>query len=156
MKVAVANDHRGHKAIEEIRAIISQLGLTCVDLSTPSDQPVDYPDGAFIAARAIADNEADRAILVCGTGIGMCIAANKIKGIRAALCYDELAARLSRQHNDANVLCLSGDLLGSTMLRKIVETFLTTDFIEGRHLRRVRKIQAMEEGNDPRDVTLEQ
>jgi ribose 5-phosphate isomerase B len=82
----------------------------------------------------------------------MCIAANKIKGIRAALCYDELAARLSRQHNDANVLCLSGDLLGSTMLRKIVDTFLTTDFIDGRHLRRVRKIQAIEEGKDPREI----
>jgi ribose 5-phosphate isomerase B len=156
MKVAVANDHRGHKAIEEIRAIIAQLGLTCVDLSTPSDQPADYPDSAFIASKAVADKEADRAILVCGTGIGMSIAANKIKGIRAALCYDELAARLSRQHNDANVLCLSGDLLGSTMLRKIVETFLTTDFIEGRHLRRVKKIQAIEEGSDPRSITSEQ
>ena len=152
MKVAVANDHRGHKAIEEIRAIISQLGFTCVDLSTPSDQPVDYPDGAYLASKAVADQHADRAILVCGTGIGMSIAANKVKGIRAALCYDELAARLSRQHNDANVLCLSGDLLGSTMLRKIVETFLTTSFIEGRHLRRVKKIQAIEEGNDPRDI----
>ena len=155
MKVAVANDHRGHKAIEEIRAILSQLGMTCVDLSTPSDQPVDYPDGAYLAAKAVANKEADRAILVCGTGIGMCIAANKIQGIRAALCYDELAARLCRQHNDANVLCLSGDLLGSTTLHKMVETFLTTDFIAGRHLRRVKKIQAIEEGTDPRDVTSE-
>lgn len=155
MKVAVANDHRGYKAIEEIRAIISQLGLTCVDLSTSSDQATDYPDSAFIASKSVADNEADRAILVCGTGIGMCIAANKIKGIRAALCYDELAARLSRQHNDANVLCLSGDLIGSTTLRKIVETFLTTDFINGRHLRRVRKIQAIEDGTDPREITAD-
>ena len=155
MKVAVANDHRGHKAIEEIRAILSQLGMTCVDVSTPSDQAVDYPDGAYLAAKAVANKEADRAILVCGTGIGMCIAANKIQGIRAALCYDELAARLCRQHNDANVLCLSGDLLGSTTLHKMVETFLTTDFIAGRHLRRVKKIQAIEEGTDPRDVTSE-
>ena len=123
MKVAIANDHRGHKAIEEIRAIISQLGFTCVDLSTQNEQATDYPDSAFVAAKAVADKEADRAILVCGTGIGMCIAANKVKGIRAALCYDELAAGLSRQHNDANVLCLSGDLIGSTMLRKIVEAF---------------------------------
>ena len=152
MKVAVANDHRGQKAIEEIRAIIFQLGMTCVDLSTPGEQPADYPDSAYLASKAVADKEADRAILVCGTGIGMSIAANKIKGIRAALCYDELAARLSRQHNDANVLCLSGDLLGSTMLRKIVETFLTTEFVDGRHLRRVRKIQAIEEGNDPREI----
>lgn len=156
MKVAVANDHRGHKAIEEIRAIISQLGFSCVDLSTPSDQPMDYPDSAFVASKAVADKEADRAILVCGTGIGMSIAANKVKGIRAALCYDELAARLSRQHNDANVLCLSGDLIGSTMLRKIVETWLTTDFVGGRHLRRVQKIQAIEDGNDPRGISSDQ
>ncbi|NLW84190.1 MAG: ribose 5-phosphate isomerase B [Phycisphaerae bacterium] len=156
MKVAIANDHRGHKAIEEIRAIISQLGFTCVDLSTQNEQATDYPDSAFIAAKAVTDKEADRAILVCGTGIGMCIAANKVKGIRAALCYDELAAGLSRQHNDANVLCLSGDLIGSTMLRKIVEAFLTTDFINGRHLRRVKKIQAIEEGNDPRQITSDQ
>jgi len=156
MKVAIANDHRGHKAIEEIRAIISQLGFTCVDLSTQNEQATDYPDSAFIAAKAVTDKEADRAILVCGTGIGMCIAANKVKGIRAALCYDELAAGLSRQHNDANVLCLSGDLIGSTMLRKIVEAFLPTDFINGRHLRRVKKIQAIEEGNEPRQITSDQ
>ena len=156
MKVAVANDHRGQKASEEIRAMISQLGLTCLDLTTPNDQATDYPDSAFTAAKAVAGKEADRAILVCGTGIGMCIAANKVRGIRAALCYDELAARLSRQHNDANVLCLSGDLLGSTMLRKIVETFLTTEFSGGRHLRRVKKIQAIEEGGDPRVIVSEQ
>lgn len=156
MRIAVANDHRGHKAIESIKAIISQLGLHCVDLSTSSDQPVDYPDIAYVAAKAIADGQADRAILVCGTGIGMSIAANKVKGIRAALCYDELAAKLSREHNDANVLCLSGDLVGPTMMRKIIETWLTTDFVAGRHLRRVHKIQAIEEGTDPREITTTQ
>jgi len=153
MRIAVANDHRGHKAVEQIKAIISQLSLECVDLSSPSDQPIDYPDTAYVASLAVNENKADRAILVCGTGIGMCIAANKIKGIRAALCFDELAAKLSREHNDANVLCLSGDLLGPTMLRKIVETWLTTDFAAGRHQRRVRKIQAIEEGTDPREIT---
>lgn len=156
MKVAVTCDHRGHKALEEIRAIIVQLGLEPVDMSLPVDQPVDYPDAAYDAATAVAEKKADRAILVCGTGIGMCIAANKIKGIRAALCYDELAAQLSRQHNDANVLCLSGDLIGSTMLRKIVETWLTTEFVAGRHLRRVKKIQAIEDGIDPRNITITQ
>ncbi len=156
MRIAIANDHRGHKAVEQIKAIISQLGLVCVDLSSPSDQPIDYPDTAYIASLAVNEHKADRAILVCGTGIGMCIAANKIKGIRAALCFDELAAKLSREHNDANVLCLSGDLLGPTMLRKIVETWLTTDFVAGRHLRRVRKIQAIEEGTDPREITTTQ
>lgn len=156
MKIAVANDHRGHSAIEQIKAIISQLELECVDFASPSDQPVDYPDTAYLACTAIAEKKADRAILVCGTGIGMSIAANKIKGIRAALCFDELAAKLSREHNDANVLCLSGDLIGSTMMRKIVETWLTTDFVAGRHLRRVRKIQAIEEGVDPREITTTQ
>ena len=156
MKVAVANDHRGHVAIEQIKAIISQLGFECVDCSTPSDHSVDYPDTAFVASSAVAKKEADRAILVCGTGIGMSIAANKIKGIRAALCYDELAAKLSREHNDANILCLSGDLIGPAVIRKIVETWLTTDFVGGRHLRRVRKIQAIEKGDDPREITTSQ
>ena len=152
MKIALANDHRGLKAVEQIKAIITQLGHETVDLSSGDDQPIDYPDGAYEAAMAVAQQKADRAILVCGTGIGMCIAANKIKGIRAALCYDELAAKVSRQHNDANVLCLSGDLLGPTMLRKMVEVWLTTEFEGGRHLRRVRKIKAIEDGVDPREV----
>lgn len=116
------------------------------------EHPVDYPDMAYLAAKAVSDKEADMAILVCGTGIGMSITANKVKGVRAALCYDELNARISRHHNDANVLCLSGDLLGTTMLRKIVETWLTTDFSGGRHQRRVNKITAIEEGRDPREV----
>ena len=156
MKIAVANDHRGHSAIEQVKAIISQLGFEFVDCSTSGDQAVDYPDTAYVATRAIVDKMAERAILVCGTGIGMSIAANKVKGIRAALCFDELSAKLSREHNDANVLCLSGDLIGSTMLQKIVQTWLTTDFVAGRHLRRVRKIQAIEEGNDPREISTDQ
>ncbi len=86
----------------------------------------------------------------------MSMAANKVKGIRAALCYDELAAKLSREHNDANVLCLSGDLTGPTMMRKIVETWLTTEFVGGRHLRRVKKIEAIERGDDPQEITTTQ
>jgi len=156
MKVAIANDHRGYAAVDQIKAIVSQLGFECVDCSTSDTQPVDYPDMAYIAARTIAEKKADRAILICGTGIGMSIAANKIKGIRAALCYDELAAKLSREHNDANVLCLSGDLIGSLLMRRIVETWLKTDFVSGRHLRRVKKIEAIERGEDPRDITAEQ
>lgn len=156
MRIAIANDHRGREAIEQIKAIILQMGFECLDCSTPGGQATDYPDTAYVAANAIANKEADKAILVCGTGIGMSIAANKIRGIRAALCYDELAAKLSREHNDANVLCLSGDLIGSTMLRKIVETWLTTEFTEGRHLRRVNKITAIESGQDPREITTSQ
>jgi len=152
MKIAVANDHRGTSAIEQVKAIISELGNECVDFSRPNDQPVDYPDVAYLAAKAVSEKKADRAILVCGTGIGMSITANKVKGVRAALCYDELNAKVARNHNDANVLCLSGDLLGTTMLRKIVETFLTTEFSGGRHQRRVNKIMAVEQGRDPREV----
>jgi ribose 5-phosphate isomerase B len=152
MKIAVANDHRGGKAIEQAKAVIAQLNHECLDFCSDIEGPVDYPDVAFQAAEAVSKNEADRAILVCGTGIGMSIAANKVKGVRAALCFDELNAQISRRHNDANVLCLSGDLLGASALRRIIETWLKTDFAGGRHQRRVQKITAIEEGHDPRTV----
>ena len=152
MKIAVANDHRGADAVEQIKAIISQLEHECVDFGSDTGQPVDYPDFAYQAALAVSQGQAERAILVCGTGIGMSMAANKIKGIRAALCFDELNAGISRQHNDSNVLCLSGDLLGASALRKIVEIWLTTEFAGGRHKRRVDKITAIEENKDPRTV----
>jgi len=152
MKIAIANDHRGASSIRQVKTIITQMEHEILDFSSEDPHPVDYPDMAYLAAQAVADGRADRAILICGTGIGMSIAANKVKGIRAALCYDELNARVARQHNDANVLCLSGDLLGSGMIRKIVETWLTTDFAGGRHERRVRKIAAIEEGRDPRET----
>jgi ribose 5-phosphate isomerase B len=154
MKIVLANDHRGIKAMEHIKAIVSQMGHEYIDLSNSSaDQPMDYPDEAYEAASAVSKGQADLGILVCGTGIGMCIAANKVKGVRAALCYDELAAKVSREHNDANMLCLSGDLLGPSMLQKIVQTWLSTEFSAGRHLRRVKKIKAIEDGLDPRQVT---
>jgi ribose 5-phosphate isomerase B len=156
MKIAVASDHRGVKAIEQVKAIISQLKHECIDFGNDDENPVDYPDMAYQAAMAVSEKTADRGILVCGTGIGMCIAANKVKGVRAALCYDELNAQISRHHNDANVLCLSGDLLGTTVLRKMVETWLTTEFSGGRHQRRVDKISAIENGMDPREVGSEQ
>lgn len=152
MKIAIASDHRGFEAKEQVKAQVAQMGHECADFGTSSNSPVDYPDLAYIAAKAVSTGEVDRAILICGTGIGMCIAANKIKGVRAALCYDELNAQISRQHNDANVLCVSGDLIGEVMLRKIVEIWLTTDFTGGRHLRRVNKITAIEEGKDPREA----
>ena len=153
MKVAVGNDHRGFEAKQQIKSIITQLGHECVDFGTHSSDPVDYPDMAYSVANAVSKKEADRAILICGTGIGMSITANKIKGVRAALCHDELSAQISRHHNDANILCISGDLLGEVLLRKIVEVWLETAFSGGRHLRRVRKISAIEEGEAP--VTIE-
>ncbi|MCD4830935.1 MAG: ribose 5-phosphate isomerase B [Anaerohalosphaeraceae bacterium] len=152
MKIAVANDHRGIEAKDNIKTIVTELGHECIDFGAGGEGPVDYPDVAYLAASAVSEKDADRAILVCGTGIGMCIAANKVKGVRAALCYDELNARISRQHNNANVLCLSGDLLGSQVLRKIVEVWLETEFASGRHQRRVDKITAIENGLDPKTV----
>ena len=152
MKIAVGSDHRGFDAKQQIKAIAAELGHECIDCGTDNNNPVDYPDLAYLAASAVSRKEVDRAILICATGIGMSIAANKVQGIRAALCHDELSAQISRDHNDANVLCLSADQVGSVLLRKMVEVWLNTDFCGGRHDRRVRKIHAIEEGRDPRKI----
>jgi ribose 5-phosphate isomerase B len=109
----------------------------------------DYPDVAWVVANAVANGHAERGVLICGTGIGMCIAANKLKGIRAALAQDELSAQLSRTHNDANVLCLSADLIGQTLVKRIVDVWFRTNFDGGRHERRLQKIVKIENGHDP-------
>jgi len=155
MKIVIGSDHRGFEAKKQIKAIVTQLGHECIDVGTNDNNPVDYPDQAYSAAVAVSKKQADMAILACATGLGMSIAANKIKGIRAAICHDELTARISRDHNDANVLCLSGDQIGEVLLRKIVEVWLNTEFSGGRHQRRVRKITAIEEGRDPKEVKNE-
>jgi len=152
MKIAVGSDHRGVETKEQIKAIITQLGHECIDVGTNDSNPVDYPDQAYLAATAVSKKQADRAILACGTGIGMSIAANKVKGILAALCHDELSAQISRHHNNANVLCISADLVGEVLLRKIVEVWLNTEFSGGRHQRRVSKIMAIEEGKNPIEI----
>jgi len=152
MKIAVGSDHRGFEAKHLIKAIVTQLGHECIDFGTTNKDPVDYPDPAYQVAMAVSKKQADRAILACATGLGMSITANKIKGIRAALCHDELSAQISRDHNDANVLCISGDQIGEVLLRKIVEVWLSTEFSGGRHQRRVNKIAAIEEGKDPTEV----
>lgn len=152
MKIAVGSDHRGFDIKQQIMAIATELGHECIDVGTSDNNPVDYPDLAYLAATAVSKKEADRAILTCATGIGMSMAANKVKGIKAALCHDELTAQISRDHNDANILCLSADQVGVVLLRKMVEVWLSTEFSGGRHERRVRKIEAIEEGKDPRDI----
>jgi ribose 5-phosphate isomerase B len=152
MKIAIGSDHRGFEAKQQIKAIATELSHECIDFGTNDSNPVDYPDPAYLAVTAVSKKQADRAILVCATGIGMSIAANKVNKIRAALCHDELSAQISRDHNDANVLCLSGDQVGIVLLRKIVEVWLNTEFSGGRHERRVRKIKAIEQGRDPREV----
>ena len=153
MKVAVGSDHRGFNAKQLIMAIVSQMGHECVDVGTNNVTPVDYPDLAYVAARSVSEKQVDRAILICATGLGMSIAANKVHGVRAALCHDELSAHIARDHNDTNVLCLSGDQIGEVLLRKIVEVWISTEFSGGRHQRRVNKIMAIEEGRDPREIT---
>ncbi|MHC4456393.1 MAG: ribose 5-phosphate isomerase B [Planctomycetota bacterium] len=153
MKIVVGSDHRGFKAKSLIKELLAQLGHECIDIGTTSSEPVDYPDPAYQAAMEVAQQKADRAILACGTGIGMSITANKVKGIRAALCHDELSAQISRHHNDANVLCISGDLIGEVLLRRIVEVWLSTEFSGGRHQRRNLKISAIEQGKEPSEIT---
>ena len=153
MRVVVASDHRGFDAKQVVKAIVTQMGHECIDVGTDTATPVDYPDLAYMAGKSVSDKTADRAILICATGLGMSIAANKVRGVRAALCHDELSAQISRDHNDANVLCLSGDQLGEVLLRKVVEAWMSTEFSGGRHQRRVNKITAIEQGRDPRDVT---
>ena len=152
MKIAVGCDHRGYEIKEKIKAIINELGHECIDFGAKDNEPVDYPDTAYAAANAVSTKQADRAILAYATGIGMSMAANKVTGIRAALCHDELTAQASRGHNDSNVLCLPADQLGESLVRKMVEVWLGTEFLGGRHQRRVNKIQAIEEGKDPKDV----
>ena len=136
MKIAVGSDHRGFKAKGIIKSIVVQMGHEYVDMGTTSGDPMDYPDVAYVVAKAVSQKEADRAILICATGIGMCIAANKIPNIRAALCHDEFTAAMSRAHNDSNVLCIAGDQSGETALKKMVEAWLVSEFNGGRHERR--------------------
>ncbi len=152
MKIAVASDHRGYTVKEKIRVVLSELGHEINDFGCYDERSVDYPDLAYAAAIEVTENRADKAILICSSGMGMCIAANKVKGIRAVTCYDEVNIRVSRTHNDANVLCLAGDLVHSENLRKMIDIWLNTEFTGGRHERRLKKIIAIEEGKDPRNI----
>ena len=123
---------------------VARLGHQPEDMGTFTDEAVDYPDIAARVARKVSSGEADRGILICGTGVGMCIAANKFPGVRAAPCHDDLTAEMSRRHNDSNVLCLSADLLGERLIRRMIELWLNAPFEGGRHARRVEKIVAIE------------
>ncbi|MCG8406379.1 MAG: ribose 5-phosphate isomerase B [Phycisphaerales bacterium] len=144
MKIAIGADHRGYDAKQRIRALLSELGKDVADYGTDSTKSTDYPEPAFAAARAVQTGECEVGILFCGTGIGMSVTANKLHGIRAALCHDELTAEMSRRHNNANVLCLPADLVGEALMRRIVEVWLETPFEGGRHERRITKITEIE------------
>jgi len=152
MKIALAADHRGHLVKEKTSVLLSEMGHTVLDMGTNSSKSCDYPDVSYPAAKAVAEGRAERGILICGSGIGMDICANKVDGIRAALCHDELTAQMSRRHNNANVLCLASDVLGEELIRRIVSSWLNTQFEHGgRHERRVRKVAWIEQGRDPND-----
>lgn len=145
MKIALGSDHAGYEAKEAIAGWLADLGHEVDDQGTGGDDSVDYPDFAERVARSVAESSVDLGILVCGTGIGIGIAANKIRGVRAATCHDEFTARMSRAHNDANVLCLGSRVLTAERMRPIVEEWLATGFEGGRHQRRLDKIARLEE-----------
>jgi ribose 5-phosphate isomerase B len=144
MRIALASDHAGFQLKEEVKRYLASAHVQCVDFGTDSEASVDYPDFAARVARAVAAREFDRGILVCGTGIGMAMAANKVGGIRAASVTDLDSARLSREHNDINVLALAGRLTPSDLARQIVRVFLDTPFAGDRHQRRLDKIASLE------------
>ena len=149
-RIAIGADHRGVEAARAIADMLTQQGHTVVlNESCAAGEPCDYPDQAWKVGRAISEGRATRGLLICGTAIGMSIAANKIPGCRAAVVHDELTAELSRSHNDANIICLSGDLLGQRLMEKIVTLWLKTPFEGGRHARRVDKIMLIEKGQAP-------
>ncbi len=147
MKIAVASDHRGVDMKAKVLDMVRSLGHEGIDFGADNEnESVDYPDYASAVAGAVSESEMDRGILICGTGIGMSIAANKFQGVRAAKVDDSLNAEMSRRHNDANVLCLSADLIGAESLERIVDTWIKTEFEGGRHARRVDKISDIEAG----------
>lgn len=144
MKLAIGSDHGGVHLKEHIKKYLQDKGYEIEDFGTHGEESVDYPDFAAAVARAVAAGECERGILICGTGIGISIAANKIHGIRAALCGDAFSARMCREHNDANILCMGERVLGVGLAETIVDTYLSAAFQGGRHARRVQKIMDLE------------
>ncbi len=150
-RIVIGADHRGGASAERICEHLISAGHEA-SILLPCDGPCDYPDQAYVVGKAVGSGEAEFGILICGTAIGMSIAANKIDGVRAAVVHDELTAGLSRAHNNANILCLSGDLLGQHLMDRIVDVWLASPFEGGRHERRIKKIAAIERGEDPRNL----
>ncbi|WP_368653351.1 ribose 5-phosphate isomerase B [Ornithinibacillus sp. 4-3] len=145
MKVIITADHAGVTIRNEVKNLLEEKGIEYVDTGCEGTGSVDYPDYSLPAAERVANGEFDRAILICGTGIGMSIAANKVKGIRCALVHDVYSAKLTRQHNDSNVLAMGERVIGPGLAREIAEVWLDTEFDGGRHQNRLNKITAYEE-----------
>ena len=144
MKVVLASDHRGYQLKDSLKKFLEERKIEFLDVGTFSADSVDYPDFALLAAEKVSHGDYDRGILICGSGIGMCIVANKFPGIRAAVCHDISAAEMSRKHNDSNMLGLGADVINEELARKILHVWLETKFEGGRHLRRIQKISDIE------------
>lgn len=140
MKIAIGSDHAGFEAKEKVREHLAKAGHEVADLGTKSLDSVDYPDYARAVAEAVAGGRAERGVLICGTGIGMSITANKVRGVRAAVVHDEFTAEVARRHNDANVLCTGARVLPAERIVSVTDVFLRSPFDGGRHERRVQKI----------------
>lgn len=147
MKLAIASDHAGLDLKNRVLDHLKQKGIEVADFGTDNNESVDYPDFGMRVAKAVSDEEIERGILLCGSGIGMSIVANKYPGVRAALCHDTQTARLSREHNDANILVMGGRLLDEPKALEIVKTWLETKFLGGRHSKRIEKILEIEKNN---------
>ena len=144
MKIAIGSDHGGYDLKEQVKGWLQELGHEVEDVGCHGRESCDYPDFGAAAARAVADGRCQRGIVICTTGIGISIAANKVKGIRCALCGDPWSAEMTRRHNDANMLAMGAGVVGPQLARRIVEAFLTHEFEGGRHQRRVDKMMALE------------
>ncbi len=149
LRIAIGSDHRGVKIKDRLVQNLSAAGFSVADLGTQGDAAVDYPDVAAAVAVQVSDGRMDRGILICGTGIGMSIAANKFAGVRAASCYDEVMVEISRRHNDVNILCLPGDMIGDRPIDDLITMWLKTEFDGGRHDIRIKKITELERPSQP-------
>ncbi len=146
--IAIGSDHGGYAMKEELKSYLKQQGVSVKDFGTHLTESVDYPDYAQTVCKAVQSGECEKGILVCGTGIGMCICANKFAGIRAALCSDCYSAEMTRKHNDSNVMCLGGRVIGIELAKKMVDIWLNTDYLGSYHQRRLDKIAGIEQGEN--------
>ncbi|HVR32585.1 MAG TPA: ribose 5-phosphate isomerase B [Acidimicrobiia bacterium] len=145
MRIALGADHAGYELKQHIGSMLAESGVTVIDLGTHSDDPVDYPDFAAAVARAVNDARADRGIIICGSGAGACVAANKVRGIRAAVAHDTYTAHQAVEHDDVNVLCLGSRVIGHNLAEELVRAFIAAEFShEERHVRRLEKVKALE------------
>lgn len=150
MRIAIAADHAGYEMKDHLAKVIARAGHAVTDLGTHSDDPVDYPDYAAAAARAVAEGRADRGIVVCGSGAGAAIAANKVRGVRAAQAHDTYTAHQAVEHDDANVLAIGSRVIGPALAEEVVTAFIGAHFSgEPRHVRRLQKVEALEDDDGP-------